>query len=1349
MATSDKLIPVGGRLHSIATEGQVAGADEIFDDVYDGGKFQNVINAEIKAEIGTDETANTIKGRISDIENAVGAGGSIDDRIASAVNALDSNKSQSAGADGLALNIVQTDGKIFSISGSIAAETYDPYGAANTAKTELLGGVDSNNNTLKKLKDTIDSSSAAILGDVETLDTLGKLEDALNSAIGEGGSVQEQITSNIDELDATVSQSSTGRPDGLALQVVQVNGKLDSVSGSIAAKTYDAYGDATRVKNDLTGTITGVRSDLTNEIDRAKATEKAISDALTAYEESNDAALLAEATARDAEDRRLAGLIEAEETRAKAIEGDTTGKSDLQTQITEEINRASGVEESLAASINSEVSQRKDNALHGVSYVPLASNGPKLRFQDGKSTPDIIDIDASKFVDAVSDVGISSGNNNRTLTVTYNSETGKSANTYDIGDVFESDNYYTKNEIDTTIQDINTTNNTLGNNKANKVSGATAGNLAKLDSSGDLVDSGILATNVKIKQNAISDPTASASDKATAFINTISQDANGVISVTKANLNIKKINNEEITGTGNLSLATTAELDTKANKANPVVAGHIATLLSDGSVADGGTSLSDYWTSTRVQQEISRVQIEAQQGIDGTYTMSQVDGMLRSKINRNGVSAVAGTGSAAGTITLQLRDALALQPATYYTYSEFLELYPDAIDIYPDAPTYAAASDNRKLKTPEYPAETAVTATVLVPSALDNINASIATLEEVGAEANVQANWNEANTASDAYIQNKPTNLSDFTDDIGVDTAKTKLAGIEAEAQVNKIENIAIGSGANLTVSSKKITLPTYEEGAQVNTIEHVNLNGTEGTYTAGTKTVDLSTASINNLTNYYKKTETYTQTEVDNLVNSVMLMGLPIVDEVATADYGGSTHYILKVNSKVILTSPVDVPCLIYKEELSTLPYYEGSVINGVTTNKFVFSDEQNNDKNLIPDFVPAFDNGVLTNGDLFLISGDGDNYKVELFNGAMFVQPDLDQTNPTALDYVKNKPTQTITIKNSNGSTAGSFKSYSKAANANIQITESDPVFTDSPAGRYVKQEFGATVYTGMDSYASTTYLRHQNSNDGKNEIKIDEQGIYLDPQITNAKTYYKGVEIATLQDVGNIDLLDGITKDDEGDLWKEKEGKQNPIMHPNITTQISLLPYRFGTLPVYEVALPYDTTTHDFDTSILPQDAVVIGGTIFSDDYCEALSCKWETVLEGGVSVRRLSIANVVNDFTPDWAIVRYFTKTEEGYYGYNSSVFWRLLSNSTTRVLVNGYGQIITFNQGNVFLKDSSNVISYSDVNSTVANDVSNYGYVTATANSLDSTYTFTIDNINYSITIGSPSSTIPMISNYSA
>ena len=73
--------------------------------------------------------------------------------------------------------------------------------------------------------------------------------------------------------------------------------------------------------------------------------------------------------------------------------------------------------------------------------------------------------------------------------------------------------------------------------KADKVSGGTAGNLVALDANGNIVDANLapsafqLAGNYKTVQTAVSDP--SASGNATAYIDSISQDTNGVITATK------------------------------------------------------------------------------------------------------------------------------------------------------------------------------------------------------------------------------------------------------------------------------------------------------------------------------------------------------------------------------------------------------------------------------------------------------------------------------------------------------------------------------------------------------------------------------------------------------------------------------------------------------------------------------------------------------------------------------------------------------------------------------------------------------------------------------------------------
>lgn len=71
-----------------------------------------------------------------------------EDRATKAIEALDADLSQAAGADGLALHITEVDGKITAISGLIAANTYDAHGAAKAVQGETT-------KTVKELEDDL------------------------------------------------------------------------------------------------------------------------------------------------------------------------------------------------------------------------------------------------------------------------------------------------------------------------------------------------------------------------------------------------------------------------------------------------------------------------------------------------------------------------------------------------------------------------------------------------------------------------------------------------------------------------------------------------------------------------------------------------------------------------------------------------------------------------------------------------------------------------------------------------------------------------------------------------------------------------------------------------------------------------------------------------------------------------------------------------------------------------------------------------------------------------------------------------------------------------------------------
>lgn len=82
-----------------------------------------------------------------------------------------------------------------------------------------------------------------------------------------------------------------------------------------------------------------------------------------------------------------------------------------------------------------------------------------------------------------------------------------------------------------------------------------------------------------------------------------------------------------------------------------------------------------------------------------------------------------------------------------------------------------------------------------------------------GAEVNVQSDWNETNSSSDAYVKNKPENLvqdADYvhTDNNFTDTLKNKLDNIASGAEVNAIETVKVNGTALTPDSNRAVNVP-------------------------------------------------------------------------------------------------------------------------------------------------------------------------------------------------------------------------------------------------------------------------------------------------------------------------------------------------------------------------------------------------------------------------------------------------------------------------------------------------------------------------------------------------------------
>lgn len=84
--------------------------------------------------------------------------------------------------------------------------------------------------------------------------------------------------------------------------------------------------------------------------------------------------------------------------------------------------------------------------------------------------------------------------------------------------------------------------------------------------------------------------------------------------------------------------------------------------------------------------------------------------------------------------------------------------------------------------------------------------------------------------------------------------------------------------------SAEKTKLNGIEAGAQVNPTKLSEL----------TNDVNFVTNSVNNLTNYYTKTNTYTKTEVNDLINGITSMNVAVVQTLPTSGISATTIYLV-----------------------------------------------------------------------------------------------------------------------------------------------------------------------------------------------------------------------------------------------------------------------------------------------------------------------------------------------------------------------------------------------------------------------------------------------------------------------
>jgi hypothetical protein len=198
-------------------------------------KYKNIGDTEFKSYdtpvyIDLSDADTRLKKVEADVAALIGGDGEtggITDMINDAIDALDFEKTQTAGADGLALHIKQENGVITEFSGSIAAETYDAHGAAADAETAAKGYADG-------------------LIAQEVIDR--------NAAIADEAKAREEAIKALDF--AGVEGTQTGTNVKFVSKVSQADGVVSAELGELIFNSaYDAANNKAATMKDVTSAV--------------------------------------------------------------------------------------------------------------------------------------------------------------------------------------------------------------------------------------------------------------------------------------------------------------------------------------------------------------------------------------------------------------------------------------------------------------------------------------------------------------------------------------------------------------------------------------------------------------------------------------------------------------------------------------------------------------------------------------------------------------------------------------------------------------------------------------------------------------------------------------------------------------------------------------------------------------------------------------------------------------------------------------------------------------------------------------------------------------------------------------
>ena len=159
---------------------------------------------------------------------------------------------------------------------------------------------------------------------------------------------------------------------------------------------------------------------------------------------------------------------------------------------------------------------------------------------------------------------------------------------------------------------------------------------------------------------------------------------------------------------------------------------------------------------------------------------------------------------------------------------------------------------------------------------------------------------NEVSVSANGHLIVK---LSDGTQiDCGalpVGTMDTALSATSENGVQNKVITAALNGKQNILTAGTGVTIDTTDPThPQISAnIDYTNLINKPTKLSDFTNDENFITNTANNLSNYYLKTETYTQSEVNDLISQLASLSVEIVESLPTTDISTTTIYLINVS--------------------------------------------------------------------------------------------------------------------------------------------------------------------------------------------------------------------------------------------------------------------------------------------------------------------------------------------------------------------------------------------------------------------------------------------------------------------